>query len=448
MARNFDNSVIGQIGSLIEEVNASPEKRASHRKNAENQAGGDGSAGQDPGGRRGGSSHPSAKADAGTQAARTGARADENAKDVSEEIPANVQGEGPGTCSDYNQLQIGTRKAPTGEDPSSEDDYKSGKEDPGTSHPANASEIGEKYSSWSFPEIYKVACDLTNNVLARIANGEQLQERGSKQASSQHGREADIEALQASEAGYELAKLASQLGQTEVDDSVIKFAAAQDITIAFQKAGAEEADLVGEFLFKTAQYEQQMLKQSEGNPMGAGMEGPPPGMEAGLPPGGPGGGAELPPEMGGQPSAGGEGGGPPMGGEGGGGGEDAINELANALIDAGVPPEKLMEAIQAIAAGEGGGEGAPPGAEAMMGGGGSSGPESAMTGDVGSEKPASARISRDDMITLYKAAASATDLQYSGRFKRVPANRLNKQSRAVRDETVNYLSYIREVFRV
>lgn len=421
----YGNSVFADIGNLIEELNAS------RQKSAANQAGGSGSASADPGGHRGKSTHPSAKTDSHTQAAPTGSRAEENARDVEKDIPANVQTSGGvGRDSNYNQIQVGTRKTPVGEDPSTEDAYKGTKEDPGTTSPADASEVGEKYSSSSFIETYKVACALTQNVLARIANDESFEstkQAGEYTGSAGFDSEADISA----EAGYELAKVAQALGQDTIDEGVVKFAAARDVTALFYKEACVEADLVGEFLYKTAAYENALAKKAE-DP-----------AAAGLPPEAMGGEGQLPPEMGGgqlPPEAGGMGaGGMPPGGPGGGepdGDEAAVNELANALIDAGVPPEQLLEALHAVLQGGGEHGGAPDGG---------AGEQAMMAGD--GEKTSSAnRPSREDLVTVFHGTKRAAEKMYEGSFRRVRPN--SKQALDERNNTVAYLNYLREFLRV
>lgn len=112
-----------------------------------------------------GTSHPSGKADDGTQAANTGSRAAENAKDVKTNVPTSVdaasasQATGAGRGENTPTLHIGLDAAATGEEPAAETDRaKEKKEDPGTTHPSGA--IGDKYAS---------VHQLGNNILADIA---------------------------------------------------------------------------------------------------------------------------------------------------------------------------------------------------------------------------------------------------------------------------------------
>ncbi len=429
--QNFNGSALGQIGSLIDEINAHSIKVAAAKKAEE--AGGTGSAKKDPGGYQGASSHPSAKADGGLHAAPVGFRSKENDEDVRSDVPDNVSVAPENhQDSDYDQIQTGVKKSPTGEDPSTEDAYKPDKEDPGTSHPANTEDVGEKYSSWSFPQLYKTACHKMEGVLARIAEGETF-------ATQTNTRVVSTKEAAAAQAGYNLAA-ATIAGGTE-EEQLTKLAAAANVVAISRREGYEDADLVGEFLYKTAAYEEQLLKAAEGGmPPGMGGE-MPPGMEGGMPPGMEGG--DLPPEL-----AGGGGGGPPVdaagagpelggmggdggpapepgpGGEGGGGGEEAVNEMANALIDAGIPPEKLIAALQGAAAGEGG----EPGA-------------------VGGEKTSGAKMPRQDIYALYKVANDVSNLMENGRFRRTKLNPASKQAHD-RREAVEYLSYVREVLGI
>jgi len=195
-------------------------------------------------------------------------------------------------------------------------------------------------------------------------------------------------------AGYMVAQsLLNELNQNQLQQ---KQAADQFEHII--KSAQADAELYASFvsgLTKGAEFGRYArTKAAEGLPMSEeGSEGGEGGMDAGGAPGGPGGG--LPPEVMAQlagggggpggpggpgPEAGGEGG---EGGEGGGGGDAAvIDELAQALDQAGVTPEELA---QAIAHSQGGGEGGEGGPGA--GGPGAGGPPPEMAG-----KAASARV--------------------------------------------------------
>jgi hypothetical protein len=98
-------------------------------------------------------SHPSAKADDQDEPAQTGSRASENESDVKAGVPgqsvdeaSGSEAEGPGRGENAPSTEIGTKAAPTGEDAANEtSSARSGRPDPGTSHPANT-DYGEKYS--------------------------------------------------------------------------------------------------------------------------------------------------------------------------------------------------------------------------------------------------------------------------------------------------------------
>lgn len=448
---HLQNSVLGQIGSLIDEINGENlAKQAAHKKKADEEAGGSGSAKTDPGGYKGKSTHPSAKADGGLQAAGVGFRAAENKEDVKKDVPANVEEAGkPTEDSDHDQIQVGTKKTSVGEDPSVERAYKGDKADPGTSHPADAEDVGEKYSSWNFPKLYKTACVKLEGVLSRVANGDQVKQAVVKTPAKAPVEQWDKDAVdQAAEAGYRLAELAAAFGSTPDDVAVVKFASAEAVVEATIAEYFAKADLVGEFLYKSAAYEEQLLaKAAAGDPMGGGMEGggAPPPMPP-MPPGGdPMGGGGAPPELGGADPAAAMGGGAPPGGEGGeggAGGDEAVNEMANALIDSGIPVEKLIAALQGAA---GGGE-APPGAEGGMPPSEMGGEDPAAAMGGGPEKVGTSRLSASDVRDLRKSAGAIATHMYGGKFRRTQPR--NKQAAQERAEAAQYLSYVREVLNI
>ena len=108
---------------------------------------------------------------------------------------------------------------------------------------------------------------------------------------------------------------------------------------------------------------------------------------------------------------------------------NAINEIINALIDAGIPPEKLEEALQ-------GAEGPGPEAE---------GP--ASEGAENAEKSGSARrqLIQTDGPILKKIAADAKAFMKTGRFRRV-RKPTDAKTASERKEATEYLRYVREVF--
>lgn len=347
-------------------------------------------------------SHPSKSVDDGTEKATEGFFGKELSKDVEKMVPANVDGvKTVGQDQEKVQLEIGTKKTPTGEQPSVEDDYKDRPKDSPTSLPADAA-IGEKYSfDFSTPAGLKQACaalqNLSNEILADIAVGAgvapkqanaakvetPVSEPASKSASSPSAAEVSASPAGASvpstpasaaQAGYELA------GMLGLSKDAADKTAAQTIEGVIQQA-LYLGDRVGQKL--QALYQKQAMGGGElppgagdepdkpktspedaaaagpdgaGGPVPAGPEGPPPPMMAG-PEGAP------PPGPGAGPDMGGMGGG--MGGGGAGASPQAIQELAMALMELG-GPQVLQQLAQAAQGAEGAGM-APPGAGDMGG---------------------------------------------------------------------------------
>jgi hypothetical protein len=110
---------------------------------------------------------------------------------------------------------------------------------------------------------------------------------------------------------------------------------------------------------------------------------------------------------------------------GGGGEHDAINELANALIEAGIPPEQLLAAVEQASGGQGG-EAAGLPAPAM-----------------GGEKAGSSRakISPEDRPLLVKLAQDVIRHRNAGRT-RLKEAREGSAARQARNEVI---SYVREI---
>jgi len=120
------------------------------------------------------SDHPSDDVDDKLHEAPEGERFRENSEDVKKDIPANVDEAPEGVNADQDKVMpnIGTQQAATGEhDEVETGSAKGSKEDPGTDHPANTEDIGEKYSSMKLRELLKMAADKTNKLLAHIAAG-------------------------------------------------------------------------------------------------------------------------------------------------------------------------------------------------------------------------------------------------------------------------------------
>ena len=366
-------SLFGALNALADEIQA--EKTAAARvKQA-------GPTPSDPGGYQGPTSHPVKNVDNNVQDATEGARSTENEKDVKEDQgkpSVNSAPEAKPGQSQDNQIQVGTKKAPTGEDPSSEDDYKGTKDDPGTSHPATT-EDGEKYGSATFKEAHDRSTGLANDILADLANGFGSQlVKGQKQAAAQPAAPAATpstpnllqQAAQvvkqgaanptdaAVQAGYELA---TALG-IEKQAAVASVQACIDQTI---RDAHIDADLLGGYLTTFNKQAADDMDDSEGGEdhsvagdeaTGA-SDAPPDGGMGGAGGGGldallGGGGADM------------GGGGADMGGGAPGGPDDigtepskeeALQELVAALDELGIPIEALAQA-----GGGDAGAGAPP----------------------------------------------------------------------------------------
>lgn len=473
MSNTFPVSALSRVTSLLEEVGAEKAAAAKQGSDGGTELGHSGSAAKDPGGYKGPSSHPSAKADGNVQSAPIGERFRENSADMKDKHTlANVdQISGDGGSQDSKQLNIGTQQSATGEDPKSEDNFKSTKEDPGTSHPANADEQGKKYASMGKQALTKLAYDKMNEVLADMANGYHNKKAAftaipASKATPAQKTAADNAGI-AAQAGYDLAgAVAAQQPDLE------KQAAFQEAAEGFIKQALEDAEEVATFL---SNYSAERTKLAEGpmpDMMGGGG-GPPPGpggpegMGGGMP-GGMGGGPEggMPPEMGGGapppgPMPGGEmgGGGGGPGGPGGGGHEQALMELANALMEAGISPDELIAAMQGGGAGGGmggGGPGGPGGGapEGMGGGGGGlpspggEGGEGGPEGDGGEpepepegEKAGAARLTKSQRQQVIKMASAVKDMQRKGKI-RVKEAKPGSKTRVDRDEMKNFLNEV------
>lgn len=393
MART-QRSLFAQLNALAEEISQGSVKAAAQKK-------AEGPTPSDPGGYDGASSHPTAHVDNNVQKAETGARAAEYETDIKKQQGALAVDNTPEMSQegrqDEVQLNINTNAKATGEDPSSEHDYKGDKDDPGTAHPAKAND-GEKYSSVTFKEARDTAAALGNEILANLINfgtgklnsekaaempaalanalhekkespaEEKSEHPGSELKGDQHKLDvndngkiegSDLAALRAGKddkeaafkAGYELAA-ALGLDKTAAEASV------RDVCANTMREADEMADLFLGFInAKTAADDtSEAAAESEdhsapGDADSGASDAPaaaPAGLEAMMaggngPDAGPMG-AEGMPQEGGAPSE-----------------DEAVQELAMALEELGIPPEALLEAAQG-----GGGEAAPPDA-AMMG---------------------------------------------------------------------------------
>jgi hypothetical protein len=415
-------SVIGRISSLIEEINGVKSAAAKGYTKRATELGLSGDGTKDPGGYMGKSTHPSARAASNTHKTPLGSRAHENEADVKHDHPgAGVDNTDPhsGGSQDDKQYNIGTHQSATGEDPEVEDDYKGWKEDRregdrgGTHHPADAEDIGEKYSSYRAKDLTKMAWSRMNELLADVANGV------------------------AYDANPAQAQPQSQYYNTPAASDSEKTAAAQAIIEQTILDAQINADLVGEFLTKYAENYTALLKSAAGE-MGGEMEGegPPP---EGPPPEGDmghgddmfGGGGE-----GDMPSGheGMTGEGAPEGHEGGG---EGLDEMINALLQMGMTPEDIEQALQAHMHGGGGEHGEPDGDEGMGGG---------MPPDAGGAIPAGLgkagsyyRRGLDDaQLVMLKAAGMAKQKLRSGNWNARPVTPGTKQAQE-RNEMQRYI---------
>lgn len=285
----------------------------------------------------------------------------------------------PGTAAE-DQLQIGTKKEPTGMDPSVEtSSVKAEKEDPASApdgsvghsvSPArtNNSELdGYKYAELNLDQHAKVASDLGNSLLATVANmSKQAELKGDQDKLDVDGdgkiEGSDLSALRngadakddkskpeikeasdvAGQAGWELAGLLSGNFDKQAAAAMVQGTLEEIIGTA-----NSDAEKVAEYLFA---YNDELQKQAMGEmPQGvdpAALMGEEEAMAGGEE-------AEMADAMAG---------GAPMEAEGGG----DVEELAAVLEQLGISPEELEAAMAA----EGGGEemgGMPPmGGEAPM----------------------------------------------------------------------------------
>jgi hypothetical protein len=350
----------------------------------------------------------------GTQAVKEGARAAENEKDIKAKIVTNVNetGKAPNGTGGENTAtnSIGTKKGETGEDVPS---TKSTKDDPGTSSPAKAGPNGNGSGSEKSAAFNGDYSELSNDILAGIAVATHTHE---KQASAQTAAPAAAPAavasvsavVDATPAGTE--KKAGEVdggGQGLTDEQIGYLHAHYSLSTLQgtekQAAAAPEQnyqaelekmarDNVAGILARaehhaelTANYLAGWTKQAMGG-MGGEVTDPAALMAGGAAPGaamgggdatggGPapmgdpaaGGGAPAgAPPMGGDPAAAMGGGAPAPGGAGGGDDMQAAVQLLQALQQAGISPQEVLQQLQ----GGGGGGGAPAPAPAGGGGGG------------------------------------------------------------------------------
>jgi hypothetical protein len=422
MAR-MQRSLFAQLNALAEEISSNSEKAAAAAKQASPTP-------ADPGGYQGASTHPSAHVDNDGQKATTGARASEYEADVKKQQGALAVDNTPEMSQegrqDEVQTNIGTTVAATGEDAAAEKDYKGTKDDPGTAHPAKAND-GEKYSSVTFKAAHTRCSALGNEILADLINfGEKqlteekaagempefIQKKKINEKKESDGDEkgelkgdqpkldangngelerSDFEALRnkasAFSAGYELA---AALGM----DKQAAEASVRDVCANTLREADEMADLfIGYF----------SAKQAAADPTEEANEGEDHGAPTDVASGeaGPAGDADPAAAGGLEAMLAGEG--APAGDEGPSleqappSEDEALQELAMALQELGIPPEALLQGL-------------------------------AGGGEAGAEMPAPKMAAANDLKTIGEAVL---DWQLRGNFQIKEAR--TKRSRQLRD---------------
>lgn len=368
-----------QLREFLSEVEN--EKKASFKKRA--------AANTEPGSQGGSTSHPSKDIDDGTFPATEGSRSSENSSDVKKTI---TNGGVDSSSDDFpsqedQQFNVGITSTSTGEDPSNEDDYKSDKEDPGTSHPAKTND-GEKYSSASFSKLRKMAESKANDILSDLAYSVKEASnlvQGYSEGNTSPSQYTEQEKYAA--AGYSAASLQEGYTQDDVLRAHEGISSSVESTIA---DGIEKAAMVGSYLAE-------FYKAAEGEAPGEGVEG----GEGAAPEeeSAEGAGMDVDPAML-DTMAGGE-------EEGSGNPDDAAQELLMALQEQGIEPEQLLEMIQA----QGGEGGAPAPEEAAM------------------PKMGSSRAVTKDLVNLIKYSQA---YRRAGRFSFTEAK--TAQQRNLRDQ--------------
>lgn len=292
--------------------------------------------------------HPVKDVDDSTEDATEGARSAENTADVkADQGPASVENakkaaarkkasarklaaesDPTGSASD-DQMQIGTNKKPTGEDPSVETaSAKAEKDDAETSHPASTdnSELdGNKYASMSTDALYKLSNELGHRILVELTkNAEFNDDEDEHESSSDSSSDSEImeekDAVDlAGQAGWELAGLLSGQFDKRAADSLVYSTLSEII-----KTANDDADKTAIYLHS---YQNELDKQAEGGES-LPME-PLAGMDTSAPAGDE---AALAQSMGGGEAPEGEGG-------------DDVEQLAAVLDQLGISPEELEAAM-------------------------------------------------------------------------------------------------------
>jgi hypothetical protein len=438
----MQRSLFAELNALAEEISAGASTKAAADKSAAPVP-------ADPGGYKGHSSHPSASADNGCQAASEGERSREYEADLKKQqgpvgVDSTPEMSQEGRQDDV-QLNIGAHVAATGEDPATEKDYKGTKDDPGTSAPAKAND-GEKYSTVTFKEARDICSNLGNKVLAHYINfGAPTEKKSEGLVGGQHKLDVDNDgkiegadlaklrnggakkappfaksenAHEAAESpaeeaeehkeaayreGYELAQ--HMAWEKAASEQVVR-----DMCVGALKEADDMAELVIGFLSKQAEADVDDAASSEDHSGGAadaasGAGDAPP--ESAMPEDAPEG-DDMGGDMGGEPTD-----------------DQAVQELAMALEELGIPPEALLEALSG--GGDAGGDagGTPAGM-----GGGEMPPEMAGAPKMAAAKRAA--VKRAALAELQTIGQAVVNFKRAGRFQVKEAR--TKKSRLLRDE--------------
>ena len=308
---------------------------------------------------RGETSHPSESADDGNQTASTGARASEHEKDIKSQVPGQTVNEakgsdvaGPGRGENSPSFNTVTKSRATGEDAAVETSSAKGKpEDPGTSHPAKA-DMGEKFSAAQLKGIgdsiladIAVASALTSKSAEAMPESFKKDEKIAKPSGETSGETSGTTSGETSgtasgETSGETAKEVGKQAAAAVIGAMAQPVASQsEIIDSVVKQASVDAENVADFL---AGY---FSKQADpaGDMMGGGAA----------------------PEAAAVDPAAAAGAAPEAGA--GGGDQAQMEQVVQALLEAGVSPEELMALIQGQGAGADAGA-APAGGADMAAG--------------------------------------------------------------------------------
>lgn len=311
---------------------------------------------------RGETSHPSEKAEDGNQTASTGARASEHEKDVKAQVPGQsvndakgTESAGPGRGENSPVLSTVVKSKATGEDAAVETSSAKGKpEDPGTSHPAKA-DMGEKFSAAQLKGIGdEILADIAIASAVKVAakvekKAEESTESDTKivvpaaKPSGETSGETSGESGSSGETSGESGSSGETSGEASAEQAGKEAAAAvinsmaqpvvarEDIVNSIVKQaqadGQNVADYFAGFMSKKA-----MDVGDTGNTV---MDETSAGPGAGAPAGDPAGAPEA-------------------AGAGAGAGDAEMEQIVQALLQAGISPEELLALVEG-----GGAEGAP-----------------------------------------------------------------------------------------